>query len=77
MLTYSLDNGKTWISCDTIVVKKEYPLHINDENEEVNAELVTKFEQAGLTTNVWVHNTCEGTSSESYLEIGNRLVDGV
>jgi len=73
-LYYTVDDGKTWLPCEDIQVKAEYPLHIDDENEEVNAELVTKFTKDNMTLNVWVHNTCEGTSSETYSEIGDRLI---
>ena len=72
----STDDGITWVEVESIRVKKEYPIHVNDEGDEVEAELAVNFTHEGIITDVWINNTCEGTSSETYLEIGNRLVDG-
>ena len=75
-ISFSIDDGKNWISCEGIRVKAEYPIHSNDEGDEVEAELAVNFTHEGIITDVWINNTCEGTSSETYIEIGDRLVDG-
>ena len=75
-LKVSLDDGKTWIEVPSLRVIKEFDLHIDtDDDEEVQAELHFNFTQEGLVNDVWVNNTCEGTESSLYVELGDNLVN--
>ena len=74
-ISFSIDDGKTWVSCEGIRVKTEYPIHSNDEGDEVEAELAFNFTHEGLITDLWLDDVCQGTENQLYLEIGNKLVD--
>ena len=65
----STDGGETWIDVEQLRV-----LQPVDNPENLEAEIAFNFTQEGLITDVWVENVCEGTSSEMYQEIGDRLV---
>jgi hypothetical protein len=67
----STDGGTTWINVEQVKVLKAI-----DHSDGLDAEIVFKFTDEGLITDVWVMDVCEGTSSETYLEIGDRLVYG-
>ena len=67
----STDNGNTWINVEQLRVLKAF-----DHPDGLDAEMVFNFTDEGLITDVWVMDVCEGTSSETYIEIGDRLVDG-
>lgn len=73
----SLDDGKTWVDASNVRVIKDFDPHIDTDNdEEIVAELHFNFTQEGLVTDVYVNNVCDGTSSELYQEMGDRLVNG-
>lgn len=65
----STDGGTTWVDVDQLRVLKAV-----DNPDGVDAEIAFNFTGEGLVTDVWVGNVCEGTSSETYQEIGDRLV---
>jgi hypothetical protein len=67
----STDGGDTWINVEQVEVLKAL-----DHPDGLDAEIVFKFTDEGLITDVWVMDVCEGTSSETYQEVGDRLVDG-
>lgn len=69
----SLDDGKTWQTVTSLSVVKDLP----GVGDVETAEVVFRFENDDVTTNVWVNDVCQGTSSETYVEMGDRLVDGV
>lgn len=73
----STDGGKTWVDVDqlrvAVGVDRDDEL---DEDEGDEAELHFNFTEEGLIIDTWVDGVCVGTSSELYLEIGDRLVDG-
>ena len=63
----SLDDGDTWVEVEKLRVLKEF-------DHDLDAEIAFNFTHEGLVTDVWVMDVCEGTSSETYQEIGDRLV---
>jgi hypothetical protein len=65
----STDGGGTWIDTQEIRVLKTI-----DNPDSLDSEILFNFTQEGLIVDVWVENVCEGTSSETYQEIGDRLV---
>lgn len=71
-MQFSLDDGKTWKTVTGIRVIHSLP----GVGDVETAEVAFNFTQEGLITDVWVDDVCEGTSSETYQEIGDRLVNG-
>jgi hypothetical protein len=71
----SLDDGKSWIEVQGLRIIKEFDAHIDTDYEEIQAELHFNFTQEGIVTDVWVNNTCEGTESQLYVELGDNLVN--
>lgn len=65
----STDGGTTWIDVQEVRVLKTV-----DHPDDLDSEILFNFTHEGLITDVWVGNVCEGTSSEMYEEIGDRLV---
>ena len=72
----SLDNGKTWVEVETVRVIQEID-DPTDYEEPIKAELHFNFTHEGLVTDVFIDDACDGTSSEMYVEMGDRLVNGV
>jgi len=75
MMQISLDDGKTWQEVVSLRVIKEFDPVVDADKETVQAELHFNFTAEGVVTDVWVSNTCEGTDSEMYVEIGDRIVN--
>ena len=72
----SLDDGKTWIEVEGVRIIQEFdPMVDKETEEEINAELQFNFTKEGMIMDVLVNNVCDGTSSEMYHEIGDRLVN--
>lgn len=65
----STDNGVNWINVDQVRVLKAV-----DNPDGLDAEIAFNFTGEGLITDVWVDDVCQGTSSETYQEVGDRLV---
>jgi hypothetical protein len=73
----SLDDGKTWIDANTVRLIQEIDDPTDYEDDEpIQAELHFCFTEEGLVTDVWIDDACDGTSSEMYVEMGDRLVNG-
>lgn len=69
MIKISTDGGKTWQDAGQLRVLK--PLEGPDG---MDAEIAFNFTEEGVVNDVWVMDVCEGTSSETYREIGDRIV---
>lgn len=66
----STDGGHTWVEVEALRVSQEL------QHEDAEAEVTFNFTSEGLIIDAWADGYCQGTSSETYLEIGDRLVDG-
>ncbi len=66
----SLDGGANWIETEGVLVSQD----VEDPEGEHESHIDFAFTHEGLIVDVWVDNVCEGTSSEMYQEIGDRLV---
>jgi len=66
----SLDGGATWVEVENVRVSQA----VEDPEGENEGHIEFNFTGEGLVTDVWVNDVCEGTSSEMYQEIGDRLV---
>ncbi len=66
----SLDGGTNWVEVEGVLVSQD----VEDPEGENEAHIEFAFTHEGLIVDVWVNNVCEGTSSEMYQEIGDRLV---
>lgn len=69
----SLDDGKTWTTVKSLIFAQDLP----GVGDVESAEVTFNFTDKSLTTHVWVNDVCQGTSSETFVELGDRLVDGV
>jgi hypothetical protein len=70
----SLDKGQTWVDVENVLVSQNIPDNYS-ENKDIEIEVVFHFDQSGLVQRLWLNNVNEGTVTESYLEIGERLVE--
>ena len=76
-LSYSTDGGETWTPCpEGIRIRQD--IHVPGEDED-DGELIFNFAEEGLICDVWAATGAvivnPGTSSETYDEIEQRLVD--
>jgi hypothetical protein len=67
----SIDNGLTWQDVESVRVSQEIPDIFNDEKFEI--ELLFNFTNEGLIQDLWIDNVSEGSISETYQEIGDRM----
>ena len=67
----SLDDGKTWLEVESVRVSQNIP---DPTENELEVNLNFNFTHEGLISDVWIDNVVQGTSSETYLEIGDKLV---
>ena len=68
----STDGGITWTEVDSVRVIQKIPDTFNEE-EKFEIELLFNFTHEGLIQDLWIDNANEGTTSETYNEIGDRL----
>jgi len=66
----SLDGGTNWVEVEGVLVSQD----VEDPEGEREAHIDFSFTHEGLIVDIWVNDVCEGTSSEMYQEIGDRLV---
>ena len=77
MISISMDNGVTWLSCPDgvrINIEKQWI-----DGEESRGDLVFNFTHEGLITDIWVLNEAEvevnvATSSIMYSELISQMI---
>lgn len=68
----SIDGGFTWQEVESVRVSQEIPDTFN-EDEKFEIELLFNFTNEGLIQDLWIDNASEGSISETYQEIGDRM----
>jgi len=68
----STDGGLTWTDVDSVRISQEIPDTFNEE-EKFEIELLFNFTHEGLIQDLWIDNVNEGSMTETYNEIGDRL----
>lgn len=71
----SLDDGQSWQEVQQVRIVKKFDPVLDSDDEILNAELHFNFTAEGTVTDVWINNVCEGSASQTYLDIGDELVD--
>lgn len=70
----STDEGKTWVEVDSLRIIKDLD---DPTDQEIDASLFFNFTHEGVVVDAWVNDVCEGTNAETYIELGDRLVNGI